>query len=390
MRHVLCVALGTLTGCGSLTYYGSVADDGERTNGIDPITDPLETTEETTDAPPSAVEIRIDDLNPTYGSNASGQWVVLNGSFDESTTVSIGGLAANVLQHEPDELVVELPTTTSTGYVDVVASSPEGTDTLTDAFQYWADATGEAGTIGTVDFFQQVGDYWTDPPTNYSSGWFAFSTGTNWTLWQEYTTSQGSCVFDHTYDADPQAITTGATQVRFSNQAGGFTLDEGVEKSFGADWYTNDDLNAVLQTGAVYDLDPVAGPDFPSFDLPTAIEMAAPFQVTSPNLHGDNLPTTDASISLSWSGSGGDYVLIWILRQYLFEGQFIDDGVVSCAVPDTGSFTVPAALWNTWFAGDVLHIQVGRAHIDDNVLPHNGADSRIAGVYWVWGGAVTD
>jgi hypothetical protein len=59
--------------------------------------------------------------------------------------------------------------------------------------------------------------------------------------------------------------------------------------------------------------------------------------------------------------------------------------MVTCAVRDDGSFTVPSSAWSSWTTGRYVDIVVGRARMPSGTIPVNNADSGVAGVYWVWG-----
>jgi hypothetical protein len=139
--------------------------------------------------------------------------------------------------------------------------------------------------------------------------------------------------------------------------------------------------------GTVYDLSPVAGnADWPGFDIPGLVELPPAFNVLTPNLDkvGTLPPLVSQSFTITWDGAGGDYMVLFILRQN--QGTYVNDGVVTCAMVDDGSFTVPLGVWPDWQIGDFLHIEIGRVYQSSTILPHNNAENRMAGIYWVYGG----
>lgn len=413
-RSTLLLGLAALSGCGGLAYYdgstpGTDATDPSGTlTGTDPTdtdpgptdpgpTDPGGTTDPgtTTDpggTTPAPAPIVLDTLTPDYGSNAGGALVHLEGDFDSATTFHFNGTAGTIQRLTLTEADVFAPSVAVSGWVDVEARSGARTDRLPGAFQYWPDATGDSGVVGALNLVHMVGGYWATP-TDSAYGLFAFTDPGSWELRKDYSATLGTCALNYTGAGLPATVDTGASSVRFAS--GGSTALLGASAQLGTGWFADFGLTPGVEVvpGQTYDLDPVAGnADWPGFGLTNAIEVPGAFNVTAPNLGGTNLPTTNSSIDLTWTGGGGDYVLIWVLRQFIVSGTWYDDGVVTCAVPDTGSYTIPVSVWggaSNWFAGDLLHIQVGRAYVQNAPMPHDNSQNRAGGVYWVYGAAET-
>lgn len=82
-------------------------------------------------------EPTVEAVVPPYGAPGGGETVTVTGTeFSGSTTVSIGGAeCADVEVVDDDELTCTTPAGT-TGFVDVVVTTPEGTDTLAGGFSY--------------------------------------------------------------------------------------------------------------------------------------------------------------------------------------------------------------------------------------------------------------
>lgn len=334
------------------------------------------------------VVLQLSSITPSFGTNAGGREVLLTGSFDAATEAWFSGAQATVLSQTSTELRVSTPASAGTGWVDVEIRSGAQSVTLASGYQYWLDESGTTGTVGEISYIDQVGGYWSGGASDFAYGTFAFATGSTWELWQDYAPTLGSCAFDHA-SPSPGRLDTGASALQFSSAGASFVLPDATAQ-LGALWFGSDSLsvsNVVPNT--IYDLDPVLGGiDWPGFGLPASVQIGAPFSVIG--LDAAVAPITDRQIDLTWTGAGGDYMLIWILRQYqgVF-GAWHNDGIVTCAVPDTGSTSIPALTWPDWFSNDFLHIQVGRVVTDAQLLPHNESTSNVAGVIWVYGGAYT-
>jgi hypothetical protein len=366
-------------------------DDDDTTTTDDTPTDGTDSTGTTTTEPPPPPPLSLDSLSPTFGSTAGGTRVTLQGEFSAGVEVRFDGLLANVISQDATEMEVETPTTTAEGWVDVEVSLGSDSHSLNGAFQYWQDGTGQSGVFGFMTYVEIVGGYWGAGTTNVAQSLFTFTEPGSWELWQDYTTALDTCVYNHAVNPLPLSYDPGASYVDLDN-GGSVTRLNDASAIFGAGFYGDDVLTPGVEVvpGASYDLLTVPGnANWPAFTVSGFVEIPNSFNVTVPDLDRANPPTVSSQIDFSWGGGGGDYTLIYILRQYWTGAAWLDDGVVTCAVYDDGAFTLPSATWPTWYAGDFLHVQVGRVYESSATLPYNNADNRMTGIYWFYGGADT-
>jgi hypothetical protein len=407
-------ALGAVlaAGCGTLTYYEE-PDDPTTSLEVPTDVDPSETSETTdtetstptdtdtepTDTEPTDTEpteppdpLSLDSVEPDFGSNAGGLTLTLTGEFDAQTDVEVDGVAARIVSQRATRIEVELPRSNALHWVDVSVTSGTRTDILNDAFQYFEDASGQAGVVGSLAYLEYVGEYWnTNNPPPLAFGDLAFTTGPNWSLDKIYARSIGSCEYEFASPAnlDPIELETGAASVRLVDGTGAasFRLDDDPAN---AGWFMNDTLNADTQVlpATTYHLDPVNGnADWPAFDVRGIVRVPGSFNVTSPRLAANQLQPQGRTIDLAWSGSGGDYMLVYIRRE---TSGGADNGYVTCAVPDTGSFRIPSNTWPNWPANNTLYVQIGRVLEQGGDLPMNDGENRMAGIYWVFGAAFSE
>jgi hypothetical protein len=415
---VLLVASAALAlgGCGGLEYYDPAAVDKSDSEPITdggpgsttPTVDTASTTTTTTTTDTGTVSTRTDPtpttttttttttpvvltlagVSPHYGTTAGGTRVVATGSFDATTELLFDGVPGAVVSSTATELTVDTPAGAA-GWVDVEAVSGTRSAPLASGFQYWTDGSGLTGAFGWFGYTEIVGGFWVGNPPDAGHALLGFSSPGTWEIWQDYAPVLDTCQFDYAGQGQPTPYDPGAAQVGLSSGAvlASIPADPTVAPGVYAD--PNLAANVEVVPGTVYDLDPVAGnADWPGFGVTGFVEVPPAFSVTSPNLGRASDPVdVTRTFTLTWSGGGGDYVLIWILRQYDNFGTWVDDGVVTCAVADTGTFTIPAGSWPNWFVGDFLHVQVGRVVETRAVLPHDQSEVRTAGTYWYYGAA---
>lgn len=373
-----------LAGCGGLTYFG------DRLRAVD-----RDTTGETglvsteSGGTIGTVELEIDAVEPSFGSNGGGSEVVVFGRFDADTVVGFGGKEAVVSSRTATELVVTVPANVVTGSVDVTVASGPRSAVLADGFEYFADATGRAGTFGYVEFYHMVGGYWA-APEDFAGAAFAFVEPTDWEASLEYAPALDSCTAVDSYTGEPTWIVTGATTWEFDANGPQFEIPQDPDSPglFASDAEDAPISVTEVVPGATYDLHATpASVGWPLDQLSPGVSVPSSFTVSQPNLAADDAPPQKKnSFSISWTGAGGDYVLIFLLRREADQTAT----VVTCAAADDGSFTVPGTVWATWPTGLFMDVLVGRVTVERNLLPTNNGENRVAGVYWVYGGVVTD
>ena len=361
-------------------------------------TTPTTTTTTPTTSTTLTGNLAITSVTPDYGPSLGGTRVTVEGSFDASTELWFGGTAGTIVTGDATTIEADTPPGV-TGWVDVQAVSGASSATLVDGYQYWLDGTGLGGSLGWLSYVESVGGFWVDGSAQ-AVGAIAFNSPSPWHLWQDYAPAQGTCAFEFPPAALPLLYDPGAPYVDLADATGLTTArlppDPKLPGSYASALVPNIDV----VPGTTYDLEPIAGDaDWPGFGIVDYLEVPAAFSVTSPALDQPTDPVdVTETFTLTWNGSGGDYVLLYILREgiyyygspyYGYTGTWVLDGYVTCAVPDTGSFTMPAGTWPTWYPGAFLHIQVGRVIESSAIHPHDNSEVRAAGVYWIYGGADT-
>lgn len=380
MRSVLVVLV--FGGCGGLTYYGDrlrgVPSDGGGATGDTGVIG----------TPTAGAPLAIDAVAPAFGTNAGGTEVIVSGQFDDDTVLGFGGREATISSRTATQLVAVVPASADTGPVDVTVASGARSAVLEGGYEYWADGTGRAGTFGFAELYHMVGGYWSDP-NDFAAASFGFIEPSDWEPYLEYATALDTCSAVDAYTAEPAWIVTGAAAWEFEANGPSFELpeDPDVPGLFASDAVLAPvPVNEVV-AGASYDLHAQpANAAWPINDLASAVTIPSAFTVSAPNLAAAAAPPQKKNtFTITWSGSGGDYVMILLMRR-----DVPTPTIVTCAANDDGEFLVPGATWATWPVGVFMDVLVGRVVVDRGLLPTNNAENRVAGVYWVYGGVVTD
>lgn len=334
---------------------------------------------------PGDEAVAVESVTPDYGTTAGGIEVTIRGGpFDSATRVSFGGTLGTVVSTSNNQVTVRTPATSTEGEVDVVVTTQGGSGTLTSGFMYFEDGTGKAGVLGSLAWYDQVGTYWDGTPQDFGSAWFLFTAPTDVKYWELYASSLDTCASEYIWNGDLYYYDTGLSRVNLQLATGAtleFTWDA-TEVAFVVDDLPN---NRYTQ-GQSYDLPSIAPTDMPSFSVSDIVQAPSSFSVSSPNLAGSTPPTLSKSLSLSWSGSGGD-AMVALLMLHDASGAIAE--TVTCAMRDDGSFSVPGSTWTRWASNRQLDVLVGRVKAGTGTVPFNNADSEFAGVYWVYGAGFT-
>lgn len=333
----------------------------------------------------------IHSIDPAIGSNAGGDRVTIAaGPLDpDDVQVSFGGVPAEVIEVDVDQVVVASPAVSLQGAVDVVVDSADRQDRRGGGYYYWGSGEGRAGLLGLIQNYNLARPYVSQPHQRHGAS-LVWTEPVDLHWWQLYTDAIDTCSRDFVRSGPSVSIlSTGAGELELDNGDQIFTLTvDGDGEGF----------SMPLQGGTFphsrpFDLQqPAGGPGWGEIHLPGVVELPEPgFRVTDPRME-DARPTLDprASITLRWTGgSPGDLVLVRILR-YTSEvsgsGTLVDD--ITCALSDDGHHVVDSRVWSGWDALGFVDIYVGRVHERAVRIPHNDAESRIYGVQWWYGEAV--
>jgi hypothetical protein len=292
-----------------------------------------------------------------------------------------------------NEIHARTPAYSSEGSVDVSVSTDAGSGGLTGGFYYIQDGAGLAGVIGAMEWYDIVGSYWSGTPRDFGFSNFFFAVPVDFQYWQFYSSALDTCVSSYSptlpdiyyYDFEVAAATLTAPD--------GGTLRYTWDATYA--YYDAGDLaNGDFDQNASYDLATLTPTDFPAFDAPDIVRTPGSFTVGSPAIGGSTPPPVNRnSFSLMWTGSGGDYMLAYLGRdlheQPSGSGNFEYTELVTCALRDDGSFTVPSTVWTGWAANTQMDVLLGRVTLGTGTVPFNNADSQFAGIYWVYGAGTT-
>jgi hypothetical protein len=380
-------------GCGSLTAYypeGRPPDTGEpgdTDTDTDTDTDSDTDVDTDTDTDPTLSPLEITRVEPRNGSTAGGQAIELQGGpFDASAQVWFGDQRATVQSAGSALLRVTSPAGAA-GYVPIRVVTDTHSGRRDDAFQYWPDGQGRNGVLGGFHHYRYIGTYWeggTTPPPEASASLF-FVEPSNFEYWRFYAPSIGSCASEYRTDADIFVYNPDITR---------FTLRRGTSSAlnlfrntqYAYLYETAGNVASQYANSATWTVESDGGVDWPAFVLDGALSTPASFAITSPAISGSEIARVSRGFRITWGGSGGDYVILRLLR-FNTAGTLQEE--VSCVVSDTGTFNVPSSAFTGWQANAQLTIVVGRVVTGAGTLPHNRSRSGMVGAQWLIGAAFT-
>jgi hypothetical protein len=386
------LALPLLGGCGfGLAPAFLDEDSGALPDSADPEDEGDADADADADADGDAdADIRVDSIEPYYGTTAGGDEVLIRASgFDEGASVRIGTVEAEVLSADPrrGEIKARTPRVDAEGPADVLVESGGGEGRLDDGFTYFADGTGLAGIAGAISWVDIVGNYWeTEDPAGFGAASITLlAWPTEFSYWEFYSDRLDSCqaggwttdkevyAYDGSAVRTARLVTNSGTRVdlQWSNTYYSWSNHELASNEFGTSW----DLDAMQPDG------------LPEFSVEDLARAGSSFSVSQPRIDGPQAPEVSRSLNVTWSGSGGDFVILYLARRDS-SGRTAEEEVF-CIANDDGTFQVPSSAWTAWPTGRQLDIQVGRANRGAGTLPYNGARSEVYGIRWIYGAGFT-
>ena len=345
-----------------------------------------------TDTDADADAPAIDSIDPTSGATAGGTVVTLYGTFEDDVTVRVGGADAEVTDVHPRKgtLTFVTPASAAAGTVNVVIESGGQTAKLVDGFTYVEDGTGKVGMVGSVTWFDQVGDYWSGGAVDRGSVLLTPTTLGEWDWNQSYSPTLDTCASDQTYSytTSLSVLDVGASS-KATLQGGGNTFTANWNTTY-LGYYNNALTSGDISAGRTVSLVNATSSNgaFSDFSVPDLVAIPGAFAVTAPPISGTSPPLVSKSFTLSWGGSGGDGLLV-SLGMVNSSGSDYQE-VVTCALRDDGSFIVPSSAFTLgWPTDRELDIYVSRYTLSTATLPYNNADAAVIGEYTVFGAAFT-
>jgi hypothetical protein len=389
-RTLLLLTAVCLSGCGGLAPYSSLVNPATERPEISADT-PQDTSVDDSNntSNVSAVVPSIDSVSPSFGSNGGGQTVVIEGSdFPASFDLTFGGVPADVVSASDNRLEVIIPQTTNIGWVDVEMFAAAGTGRLTDGYQFWTDGTDLTGGIVTLERIRWVGNYWESTPNPSTWATLSFFRPMAFEYWENYTETYGGCSSNYYWNAGFDFYEPGAPSINLSGPSGDIPLTPSTDEA-GA--YASTYLDAGQFTeSAEYVIDGIQGDqNWPNFEVPPLTAGSGSIGITSPSVNQNTAPLVNSSFELAWNGASADYVIIFLAHfSTVFTATSYEVAqTVSCVVPDTGSFQIPATAWQTWRLDptDYLLLEVGRVTETPTILPHDNSTAKMVSVSWTVG-----
>ena len=401
--------IGVLTGCEGLELKNldaSILDDLENSTtdlatdeipgdgdvdpGDDAQDDPTddetdEPTDETddTDSPVQIGDILLEQLAPEHGSTTGSSAVTISGStFSANTRVFFGNAEGTVQSWTNNALIVATPPN-SAGWVDVRVEDQGSEDTLTDAYRYWQDGSGQTALFGSVSWYQSIGNYWSND-FEYGIADAYISDPVNVSeYWELFVPSLDSC--SSTYDPGIGPTVTNLPTLSYTENGSPEHTMNPVQAIPG--YYVGPVPVGGYDSNSMYGFSSPGNANWPAFDLANVAATTAEVTMTSPNLYGNFVPNIQQNnFVLEWSGGGGDYMLATLLRYGPATASTgVYEEVMFCAMRDDGYFQVPSSVWTGWSNNQQIDIEVGRVYAESGTLPYNNAGTALAGIYWVVG-----
>ena len=301
--------------------------------------------------------LEIISIEPFIASNGGGQEVVLEAStLDSDVEILVGGRTSLITETVGARITFTVPPSSEEGWVPVELVTGGRSASKEEGLYLWEDGTGLVGAVGVLERLQEIDPL--DPavqPTVASTIYFVqpteFETADFWAP------QLGKCARDYTPDTSALTrLRTGMDTLVLSSGSRSFGV--GVTAT-DATVFESDLGSSDYISNARYDLEEMTGDMvWPTGDIGGFVQTpSGEMTVTEPLL--DSLAATvSKTVSLKWQDAGaGDFVLIQLLR---YDDSTLVD-VVSCVVPDNGSFTVSSSNFSGWSTFSLMRVRVGES-----------------------------
>ena len=332
-------------------------------------------------------DIAVTGLSPDYGTTAGGTVVeITGGPFDGSAEVYFGSTAGSVVSNTESVLTVRTPSVSEEGLYSVTVRAAAGEGSLESGFVFWTDGTGKTGTLGAIEFTEQVGSYWggTGGVTFGSAAvYFVAPTDIEWyelfapTL--DTCRNEASYSFGGTIDIyDPGVSSIQLSGVRSMNlswdsESGYFSIAELTTSQ----WLAN----------SSYDLQPMTGGGFPEVVVSGFGQTAPTPTLYSPAISGSTPIDISPNPTFSWAATGADWVLITM--GIWDSGNTGYQEVINCVARDDGSFRVDTGQFSQWPYSRQIDVYFGPATKATATLPWNNSRSGVIGLSRIYGAGFT-
>lgn len=332
---------------------------------------------------PGEGAIALDSVTPGYAHTGGGtELTLVGGPFDASAVVEIDGVRAQVLRVEEDRIVVESPALPDSGWSDIAVETDLGWSALEDGLRVFEEARGLAGTFGAIEWYELQGDYWTEDSEDWGVAWWGLIEPEDVHYWDLFDVEEvDSCVSSPTFPT-LRVMDLGVEETELVTAAARVALPASEDRFFDAPLYSFEERSS-------WSVPSIEGGELPAFGIEEVARTPGAFDLYAPYLFGGAPPVlTKSELRLEWGEVEADQIMIMVKRFDQDLGEPVE--VLGCVVENDGAFHVKGVNWQEpWEKDQWLYIYVGAVLEGEGEVPLNGADSRVAGVYWLVGAAVT-
>ncbi len=382
-----------LGGC-SIGLYAELPLDGEGTDSAAPDSASPESdadTDSDTDADTdvdidtSLEELDITSVSPPYGSTAGGSQVVIQGGpFDSSAVVYFGGEVAGISSISGGSITAITPAVAEEGTRSVSVITDTHGGKLKDSFDYYQDGTGLAGAIGSIFWYDYVGNYWGGSSQTDGFAELTLIVPTDFHYWQFFVPTMDTCQpygGTYSYSGDLYVYELGVSSLTITPSSGAATTLAWDEASL---FFTADPIASNQYTkNAWYDLSAPTGGPLAGMGVEDVLRAGGNVTVTQPAIQGNNPPDIYRNQSVRWTAGDADWIIIYMLMLDATQTS-IEQGII-CVVSDDGVFDVNSSEFTSWTTGRQVNILFTPVRETTTILPHNNAESRVAGMYQMVG-----
>ncbi|MFT5683118.1 MAG: hypothetical protein ACI8RZ_004045 [Myxococcota bacterium] len=324
-------------------------------------------------------------VSPPYGTTAGGSQVVIEGGpFDSSAVVYFGDEAAGISSINGGSITAITPPADeeSTKSVTVITDTHGGK--LKDAFDYFEDGTGLAGAVGSIFWYDYVGNYWGGTSAGEGFAEMSFIVPTDFHYWQFFVPTIDTCQpygGTYAYSGELLVYELGVSSLTVTPSSGNPTTLAWDKNSL---FFTADPIAGNQYTkNALYDLTaPTDGP-LAGMAVQDFFRAGGDVTVSQPAIQGSNAPDIYRNQSFRWTAGNADWIMIYMLVLDASQTN-VDQGII-CVVSDDGAFDVSSTEFSAWPTGRQVNILFTPALELRTTLPHNNSESRIAGMYQMVG-----
>lgn len=379
-----------LTSC-LLDEYNPSMIDPDDSGPLEPIPSDADTDVDADTDTDVDQDLDITSITPAYATTRGGVEVtIVGGPFDDSAKVVIGDTQAPILSSQ-ESVITAVVNSMSAGTYDVSVQTDSGSGTLGNGFTVFEDGTGKVGVIGEFFWIDYKGQYWNPaPPDDEGSVWFGFiEPVAGFEFWEVYNNTENGCSSDYTYSgSDLTVLDVGTSSATL--QAGSKSLDLTWVGGTTNSYETTLTSASQFAAGTSYTLKPMSPTNgWPQFGADDFVYMPQGLNLTTPLIDDQYLPYFDRNQQFRWSG-GGDADRIVLILQLLTSDQSSAQEVVTCVVPNTGSYTMSSGVWRTWTTDRIIVVMAGAmSDSGGGVIDVTGAELAFAGSNFVYGGGYT-